>query len=224
MPQDWYNWYENSAPYAGSKFMSSLNPMSWIGDIVKPIAGGVGGYIAGQNSPDIKSAYSNYSNRVGDISKEYDPYISTGQSAFKNYYDMAMQGAQDPTEMIDKISSSYSTSPYQAQLLKDTQKMMNENAATTGMTGSTSANRALQSSMMGMQDQFMQQYLQNALNQYNRSQGNIFNVAQMGYGGLGQKTGLERESALGRAKAEMTPTKKQQSIWDTIGGIVGGIL
>lgn len=184
-----------------------------------PLIGAVGGAL--MPSVDYKGAYGQYGDALSDLAKKYDPYVEAGTGALSGYGNLAQQLAQDPTKSIDQIMGHYSESPYQEQMQKNLARMMNYNAAQTGMLGSTTSQEQLQNALAGQENQFMQQYLQNALGLQSAGMGGLSDISHMGLSGLGGQTALGEQSAWEQALARMSPSSGEQHLTNTLGGLLG---
>ena len=174
-------------------------------DLIKPAIGGSSGGLFNlfQKKPDYGPAFQQYGQELGDISKQYDPFIQGGEQAFGKYGNLSDLLTTDPTHFINQISAGYKESPYQQQMDKNLSRMMNYNSATTGMLGSTAAQSALQNQLAGQQNQFQQQYINQGLSQLGMGMGGLQDISHLGFQGLGKQTGLEQEGAMARARAAM---------------------
>lgn len=193
------------------------------------LLGGIGSLIGGGSH--AQQAYSDYSHEIQGLSDTYQPFVDQGKQALREYYDASNANVQHPTDLINQIASTYQDSPYMTQSLNQslsqTQDMMNRNAATTGMLGSTSANKALQSSLMGQaagyRQQSMQDYINQVLGTYRGGMGGLSEVGRTGLSALSGQAGLQEQAMAAEAKAQNTPSSSD-SMWGDALGALGGIL
>ncbi len=172
-------------------------------------------------TPDYKAAYGQYSQSLNDLARRYDPYVEAGTGALAPYQKVATELAIDPTQSLNKIMGRFSESPYQSQMQQNLARMMNYNAAQTGMTGSTASQEQLQGALAGQENQFMQQYLQNAMGQQRTGMTSLSNLAQMGLTGLGGQSALGEQSAWEKALADIAPSKSSSHITNAIAALLG---
>lgn len=176
------------------------------------------GLLGGWLGHNERNAYRNYAGDLSNLSQSYNPYIQAGQNALGQYGSIAGNMAQHPANLINQLSSGYENSPYQNTMLKNIAGAMNYNAATTGMLGSTSANAHLQDALAGQQNQFMQNYIGQGLQQRNIGLSGLSDLSHAGLNATGYSNLLQSHAAENRAKAERTPSFLQS----IFGGLLGG--
>ena len=128
-----------------------------------------------------------------------------------------------PTLSENRMAATYTNSPYQNQIMQNTSDQMDANAAQTGMLGSTAQQAQLQNAFAGQQNQFQQQYINRGENEYNQGINSMYNLAGLGFKGLGQQTGLEQEAALGTLRGGLAPSQGEMGLEGALGGFVGGL-
>lgn len=203
------------------KLVSSNSPSSFIGDIgsmLSPYAGlakfGLG-FLGGMH--DRQADYDRYANDESNIANKYLPFEEGGQNSFDlfNHYNNLLLG--NPTYLQDSISAHYQNSPYQQTLMNNVRHQVDTNNAETGQLESSSGNSQLDNALAGEQNQFMQNYINQGLDEFNRGLGNEYNAANLGLGAL---------SGYGRyadAAAQARFAGSNQSPGGFIGGLVSGI-
>ena len=102
------------------------------------------------------------------ISTSYDPWSQGGLSDFQTASRVAQMNAANPQHAVNQLSSSFQNSPYQQNLLNQTQQQLASNAAQTGMLGSQTANLQLANQMNDMTGQFQNQYINQGLGVMNQ--------------------------------------------------------
>ena len=171
-----------------------------------------------------EDAYRDYEDELNRLASQYDPYVQSGIGNLHGF-DAANQGMLgDPTGEINKLADQFHTSAYQRKQLGDVSNLMNANAANTGMLGSQSANLNLGSQLSNMQNRFMQNYIDQGMNQYNQALRNKYMLAQLGLGALGSRSGLSQEGALGGVEADQSRTNALNNMLGDVGGFLGGFL
>lgn len=194
--------------------------------------GGIFGSLVGGGS--AMNAASPYANQIPGMLQQYlspymqqgqginlNPYIQQGQSINLNpYVQMGLQTqpllqqqltnlAQNPTQLMNQIGSSYQSSPgYKFAVEQGTQQATdaaNRAAAAGGLVGSPGEQQSLAKYITQMASGYAGQdynnYMQNALNQYRLGLGGLSGLEQQGLGvaqglqqqGLGVASGLEQQ-------------------------------
>ena len=184
------------------------------------IGAGIGG-LTGFLSPDQQGAYNQYASDVSNIANQYAPYEKIGKGSMYAYGLGNAMSMIDPTLLQNRVASSYNMSPYQQQMMQNTTAQMNANAAQTGMLGSTAQQAALQDALASQQNQWEQQYINRGMGQYNRGMQGMYNLANLGFQGMGRETRLENEAALGRLRANLAPSQAENIFTDAAGGAMG---
>lgn len=175
------------------------------------------GAASGLIAPNQQSGFGNYANTLNQLASEYNPYVNIGEKGLKGYAGISALNVLDPTLPENRMARSYTNSPYQQQILQNTTNMMNANAAQTGMMGSTAQQAALQNALAEQQNQFMQQYINRGTQQYNRGISGMYNLANLGFQGLGRKTGLQQEAALGQLRSDQSMNPLQEGVEGGLG-------
>jgi len=137
------------------------------------------------------------------LAGNYNNYVNTGNQALGQFYGGLQGMMNDPTGLMNRLASNYRASPYATTQLHDVTNLMNNNAATTGMLGSSADNRALGQQLTNMNNQYMDQYINQGMDAYNRALSGMGGIANMGLGALGQQSGLSQEGYLGQAQGAM---------------------
>jgi len=193
-----------------------------------PLATGImGGLVGGFGSPNYQDAYNKYAQNLQQLSANYNPYIRAGAGAEAGLAGIGIHNLIDPAALENKLASSYQDSPYQTQMLHNTQRMMDANAAQTGMVGSTAQKAALQNALAGQENQFQQQYIdrgtQNYLNSLRNLQSLGMMLGQQGYGAFNQKQGLLQGGALAQLQGGLQPNPWQEALIGGAGGALAGL-
>lgn len=191
-----------------------------------PALGFAGGGLAGYfGTPDYGKAYNNYGKSIENLSQSYNPYIRGGAISEKGLGALGMYGLANPAGLENRMASSYQMSPFQQQQLTDLSKQMDANAAMTGMLGSTSSNIALQNALASQQNEWQQQYIDRATNQYNTSLNNLNSLGMMignqGFNALNSKNSLMNESYLAKLKSQMSQAPWQSGLTSAVGTALG---
>ncbi len=176
------------------------------------------GLLGGWLGHNERKSYRNYANNLSNLSQSYNPYMQAGQNAVGQYSSIAGNMARHPANLINQLSSGYENSPYQNTMLKNIAGAMNYNSATTGMLGSTSANAHLQEALAGQQNQFMQNYIRQGMQQQYMGLSGLSDLSHSGLNATGDSNLLQTHAAENRAKAERTPSFLQS----IFGGLLGG--
>jgi hypothetical protein len=153
-----------------------------------------------------RRAYRSYAGDLSDIASSYSPYVQAGADAVSQYGHMAGGMASHPSELLNRLAEEYENSPYQDTMLRNLAKTMDYNAATTGMLGSTSANAHLQDALANQQNQFMNNYINQGLQQSNIGLSALQNLSGLGYNATGAANNVLAAAAANRAEAERTPS------------------
>lgn len=177
-------------------------------------------------TPNYKSAADHYADQLGDISSSYNPYIKRGMGAQDMLGGLSLGQMAHPAALENRIAAGYEQSPYQTQALHNTTNMMNANAAMTGTLNSTAQQAALQQALAGQQNQFQQQYIDRATNQYNQGFGALGGLTQQmgaqGFQGTQAQNALMQEAALGRLKGSIAPSQFSNAFSSGLGALMGG--
>lgn len=184
------------------------------------------GIAAGMMAPNTSGAYNDYANEMDGYSKSYDPYIDSGRLNMGRLNAAYGHMQNNPTAEMDEIAQHFTLSPAEQTILSHTKNMMNQNASSTGLLGSTAANSALQGKMSGDVGQFLGNYVQQGLGQYDKSLDGMSGMFNTGYNALNQQNQMEQEAALGRAKGSLANDQWNSNIIADgigMGGKAGGL-
>ncbi len=180
------------------------------------IAGGIGSFIGGQSQAD---AYEQQANQLNQFAQDYNPYIDRGNNAGNLWFDLQQKLVNNPNFLQDQIASGYKSSPYQQQLINDTTRQMNINAANSGMIQSPAAQMALNDRINTMSGQFMNDYLRNGLESYRMGFEGLGGLSQQGIGALQGKG--EAMGAGSQAQAN-AGAASSGGLGELMGGFIGG--
>jgi hypothetical protein len=202
------------------------------------MGGGGGGGGGGSNQPapqsyvDNSFAYSTYANAMRDRMPVYDSWINRGNWAGDTQQNQTDWLLNNPNALQDQIAAGYQESPWSKYSMDQMTKRMNYNAANTGMLGSGAANRALQQELVGMNGQFMGDYVNRGMDTYKLGYSGLDGLQKLGFDALGQQTNL-----YDRAAAAELQGQKSKNIHDAMNpeddgggwlgtglGIVGGVI
>lgn len=203
--------------------------------------GALGGFLGGSQTPDYQKAAGQYQQQLSGLTQNLQPFIQGGQQGQQQAIDAAQQqqtlGQQQmahPAALENQLATGFVASPYQHQMQTNLANMMNANAATTGMLGSTSANAALQNQLGTMQNQWMNQYMDRGTQMYglgtqtsNLGTGNLLNIyhTMMNQGFSAQQISdeLQAQGFMAQMQGAMMPTQQQGGITGALGGALGSL-
>lgn len=168
---------------------------------------------------DQRGAYDRFDRRLIDQSNKYNPWIDRGNAAgqkAQGEYDWLVD---NPNALQDEIASGYQMSPYQQYLLNNTSRMINQNAANTGMI-TNPAIQALLGNELNMQTgSFLNDYIGRGMNTYGQGLAGLGQTAQMGLGALDNQSNLVHEAAAGGLQGD----KSRQGAWANLFGTGAGL-
>jgi hypothetical protein len=176
------------------------------------------GLLSEEMNKRTQGAYGDYSNQMVGVANSYDPYIQTGQVNLSRLNDAYNHMMQNPTAKMDDISRHFSLSPYESNILSHTQNALNQNAANTGLLGSTSANEALQSELSGDVGKFQDHYVQEGLGQYDKALDGMNSLNMEGLNALENRNKWLQEASLGNVKQGIASDTSGNNM---MGGIIG---
>jgi hypothetical protein len=210
-------------------------------------SGGLGGGLAGigsglynlfgyknpadSSAPYLDKAYNNWEQLFGNAQQYMNPYIQAGQRAMPTLENQFNSLINDPTKLMEMIGSKFQASPgYQYNVDQATNAAKNLGAA-SGMAGSQASQQELASQVHGMANQDFNQFLQNALGQYNTGLRGLEGQSNTGYNAsnsviqalLQQLTG---QSDIAKTQAENAyagAANKNQSQGGGFGSALGGL-
>ncbi len=179
--------------------------------------GGAGlGSLFGGNPADAGMPYLNQLR--GQMSDIYGPYMQHGEDMYGPLSGQLNSLMSDPGGRVNQIGSSYHQSPgFQFQLQQALQAG-NQSAAAGGMAGTPQHQQQNMTVANGLANQDYNQYLQNALGEYNQGLGGAQNIYGIGANAASQYGG--NLSSLAGAQAQMAAAG-QQSKNEGMGGLLG---
>jgi len=139
---------------------------------------------------DNQGAYDDAYNAFNQQAQRYNPWIERGNRASDLAFQQYQQNAQNPTFQQDAIARHWQQSPFQTQLSDALTKRMNMNAANSGMIMSPVAQDALNKQLNTQTGQFQQDYVNQGLDQYNKSLGGLSQIGQSGLTALDSQGNL----------------------------------
>lgn len=122
---------------------------------------------------DAKGTYENYGNYLSN----YLPYSANDFKAASGQYGNLVN---DPTDEINKILKNYHMSNYAKHLTDQAKQGANAAAAAGGYIGTPQEQEAVGQSVGNIASQDQEQYLHDALGQYNRGLSGMSQYGQMG--------------------------------------------
>lgn len=170
---------------------------------------------------DQGGAFDDYSKQIAGLEKYYQPWMSQGLGANKALMSQDQRLLQSPAFMMNKLALQWHESPYQHTLVNNTMNAMNDNAANTGMLGTGSANQDLANRVDNMTNQFQNQYVTQALGQYDNGLNIANNIANRGMQATGGYVGLGQEAAAGQLQAGRANANFMGNIAGDIGSYLG---
>lgn len=194
---------------------------------IAPIAaaGAMGGLMGLFGTPDYSGAADDYANTMNQLAASYNPYINQGFMAKKGMAGLGALNMIAPAALQNRLAASYTNSPYQDQIQRNTANMMDMNAARTGMLGSTAEDAALQNQLANQQNQWQQQYIDRGMHQYDMGEQNLMGLgnlmANQGFMGTANQNMMRQQAALAQLQAAMMPTGSQNMFNDAMGTMIG---
>lgn len=168
---------------------------------------------------DQKGAYDRFDRRLMDQSNKYNPWIDRGNAAgqkAQGEYDWLVD---DPNALQDEIAAGYEMSPYQQYLLNNTSRMINQNAANSGMITNPAIQAMLGNELNMQTGSFLNDYLDRGMNTYGQGLAGLGQTAQMGLGALDNQSNLVHEAAGGGLQGD----KSRQGAWANLFGTGAGL-
>jgi hypothetical protein len=185
------------------------------------LGAGLGSLFGGYNNPSDSAM--KYLNQIPDQLKQYFmPYINAGQGALPDLQKQFGQLSNDPGGRINQIGQSYQQSPgFQFQLQQALQGA-NHAAAAGGMAGSPQHQQQNMGLATNLANQNYNQYLQNALGQYDvglQGQQHIYDVGAQAGMGLGENLASVLGAQANYAyEGQNAQNQHDQGIWGSIFG------
>jgi hypothetical protein len=181
------------------------------------------GDIFGGGSGDRSGAFNDYAQFMGNAANRYNPWIDAGNRARDMNEAQYARIINNPNAVQDQVAAGFSMSPYQKFMEDEMTRRMNNNAANTGMLGTSAANRSLMDDLLKMTGQFQDTYINRGMNTYNRGlQGNDF-LSQLGMSGLNAQDNLLEQQAAAQLKGNIASQDANTGMWGDILGLAGGV-
>jgi len=196
--------------------------MMYAAPMAMGLLSGLTGYM---NTPDYQGISQQFTNQMQGLSDQWNPYLQRADQARKGQIGMNAYQMANPAGLENRLSSSFTNSPYQNQLLTNTQNQMNANAANTGMLGSTAQQGQLQNQMAGQENQWQQQYIDRGTNQYNMASNHLNQMAtmmqQQGFNAQQIQDAMMEKAYQSQMQAALQPSRGQNALTGFVGGIEG---
>lgn len=174
-------------------------------------------------APNEQGEYDQYNHQMQGLAGHYQPWVNQGWKNNQQFSQHNMNDANNPTYEMNKIAGTWQASPFQQNMMHGVSGMMNNNAAQTGMLGSTSANSQLQGDLTNMVGQYQHQYVQDGMDQYNNAIRNQGYLGQQGLNALGQQSQLSQEGYLGGLEGARANDQWHNNLYsDALGGAMAG--
>lgn len=157
-----------------------------------------------------------------------DPYMQQGSYALPREHEaINNMMAGNGTQQINDIMSHYSASPYAKYQEGQAQKAANNAASVGGLIGTPQEQQALAQNISGIVSKDQQNYLNNALGQYNRGFGGLSALGNMGFGATQQYGdylgNLANYKAQQQAAQNQYDAQKRKNMLSGIGNLIGDV-
>jgi len=197
--------------------MNSFSLLNGIGNLL----GGIGNYSDWENPASAGMPYFNQARN--ELPGYYNDYIQRGQrmgSGLENQYNQLMN---DPGARMNQIGASYHQSPgFQFQLQQALQAG-NQAAAAGGMAGTPQHQQQNMALATNLSNQDYNQYLQNALGQYNIGLSGGHNLYNTGFNASDSlangMSNLLQSQANYAYNAANNENQHNSDLWSSIGGL-----
>ena len=208
--------------------MDKKNKAPWLDSALG--AAGIGSALGGMFGQgfggDYMKSANPYFQQMPSYLKQYlDPYINAGQGAMGQLQGQYSSLMNDPSELMNKIGSSYQQSPgYQYNIDQATRGSHNA-AAAGGMLGSPQEQAELAKTYSGIANQDYGNYMNNALGLFGQGMQGMQGINQMGYGASTNMAGslmdmLKNQASLSYAN-QANKNQSQGGMFSGLGGLGG---
>lgn len=168
---------------------------------------------------DQKGGFDRFDRRMMEQAGKYNPWIDRGNSAGDKALSEYNWLTDNPNALQDEIAAGYEMSPYQKYLLNNTQTMINNNAANTGMITNPAIQAMLGNELNMQTGAFMNDYIGRGMNTYGQGLAGLGQMNQMGLGALDNQSNLVEAAAAGGLKGDQS----RQGAWSNLLGTGLGI-
>lgn len=167
---------------------------------------------------DQSGPFNQFYQQMMNQSNKYQPWIDRGNAAGEKAMGEYNWLTDNPNGLQDEIAAGYETSPYQKYLLNNTQTMINNNAANTGMITNPAIQAMLGNELNTQTGQFMNQYIDRGMNSYGQGLAGLGQANQLGLGALDNQSNLVEAAAGGQLKGGQS----RQGAWANLFGTAAG--